>query len=143
MPRSREVLLFLHAGRLVVAAQPIRQGRSVPQALSKMCRMAGLPSSVGASEGYRAVARAATRLGRLGFADTCLVRSIALAALLADHDGVRLHLGFRPSSSPWSILRGHAWVSLADRVLPDDSAALVDGQPGQEVTTLRVERRGR
>jgi len=142
MSLLQELLLIFHAGRLVVAAQSIQRGGALPQVLDAMCRFRRIPSSVGASAGHRAVARAASRLGRLGLTDTCLIRSLALAALLADHNGVQLHLGFRPTGSPEALLSGHAWVTLAGRALPDDSATLVDGEPCEAVAALAATRSG-
>lgn len=86
------------------------------------------------------MARAASRLARLGFADTCLVRSLALAALLADRDDVQVRFGFRPTGSPEALLSGHAWVTLGDRAVPDDSVILVDGLPCEEVAALVASR---
>jgi len=136
----REVLLTVHAGRLVAAAQPIRQGRAVPLVLEQMCRLRAHPSSVDVMEGHLAVERAAARLGRLGLVNTCLIRSLALSALLADQDDVQLHLGFRPSSSPKAVLAGHAWVTLDHRAIPNDSATLAEGQPCEEVAVLTARR---
>jgi len=138
----RELTIALHAGRLVATAQPVGRGRPLPQVLDGLCRLRGLPSSVGAAEGQRAVERAASRLQRLGLTDTCLIRSLALSALLSDRDRVQLHLGFRPTDSPGAILAGHAWVTLDGRPLPDDSATLVDGEPGEEVAVLIAKRPG-
>ncbi|MGB5660750.1 MAG: lasso peptide biosynthesis B2 protein, partial [Thermoanaerobaculia bacterium] len=107
-----------------------------------MCGLRGLPSSIGAGEGHLAVERAASRLGRFGLTDTCLIRSLALATLLADRDEVQLHLGFRSTDSTEVVLSGHAWVTLGGRALPDDSATLVDGEPGEEVAVLIAKRPG-
>jgi hypothetical protein len=136
MPPLRDLLLIFHAGRLVVAAQQLRRGQALPQVLARMCRLRGLPSTVGADEGHRAVERAASRLRGLGLTDTCLIRSLALATLLADRDEVQLHLGFRSSDSIEAVLSGHAWVTLDGRPLPDDSATLVDGQRCEDVAVL-------
>jgi len=140
MPLFHDVILMLHAGRLVLAAQALRRGQALPQTLDSMCRLGGLPSSVDEGEGHRSVERAASRLGRFGLTDTCLIRSLALAALLADGDDVQLHLGFRPSGSSEALLSGHAWVSLGGRTLPDDRATLVDGRPCEEVVVLAATR---
>jgi len=140
MTLLREILLLIPAGRLVVTAQPIRQGHPLPQILDKMCRLRGLPSAVNATEGHRAVERAAARLGRFGLINTCLIRSLALAALLADQQSVQLHLGFRPSDSPMAILAGHAWVTLGDRAVPDNRATLVEGRPCEDVAVLAATR---
>jgi hypothetical protein len=140
MPLFREVLLILQAGRLVAAAQPVRQGQAVPRVLNTMCGLRGLPSSVVATTGHRAVERAAVLLGRLGLVNTCLIRSLSLAALLADHPEVQLHLGFRLSDSPGTVLAGHAWVTLGGRALPDETATLVEGRPCEEVAVLTATR---
>jgi hypothetical protein len=105
-----------------------------------MCRIRGLPLSVGEAEGHRAVERAASRLGRFGITDTCLIRSLALAALLSDRHSVQLHLGFRPNSSPEAVLAGHAWVTLEGRAIPDDGATLIDGRPCDEMAILAAVR---
>lgn len=141
MSLFQEAILMLHAGRLVLAAQALRRGQSLPQTLEAMCRLRGLPSSIGAAEGHRAVERVASRLGRFGLANTCLIRSLALATLLADGDDVKLHLGFRPTDPSEALLSGHAWVSLGGRALLDDRATLIDGQPCEEVAVLGVSRR--
>jgi len=142
MPSLRDLLLILQAGRLVMAAQPIRRGQALPKVLDTMCGIRGLPSSVGEAEGHRAVERAASRLGRFGLADTCLIRSLALATLLADRHSVQLHLGFRPTSSPEALLAGHAWVTLEGSAVPDDGAILIDGRPCDEMAVLAAVRPG-
>lgn len=142
MSLFQDAILMLQAGRLVLAAQALRRGQSLPQTLDAMCRLRGLPSSIGAGEGHRAVERAASRLRRFGLTDTCLIRSLALATLLADGDDVQLHLGFLPASSSEALLSGHAWVTLGGRALPDDRATLIDGQPCEEVAVLAATRPG-
>ncbi|MGB5295438.1 MAG: lasso peptide biosynthesis B2 protein, partial [Thermoanaerobaculia bacterium] len=142
MPRLQEVILMLHAGRLVLAAQALRRGQSLPQTLDTMCGLRGLPSSIGAGEGHLAVERAASRLGRFGLTDTCLIRSLALATLLADRDEVQLHIGFRSTDSIEVVLSGHAWVTLGGRALPDDHATLIDGRRCEEVAVLAATRPG-
>ena len=142
MSLFQDAILMLHAGRLVLAAQVLRRGQSLPQTLDTMCRLRGLPSSIGAGEGHRAVERATSRLGRFGLTDTCLIRSLALAALLSDSADVQLHLGFRPTGSSEALLSGHAWVSRGGRALPDARATLVDGRPCEEVAVLAATRPG-
>lgn len=142
MSLFQDAILMLHAGRLVLAAQVLRRGQSLPQTLDTMCRLRGLPSSIGAGEGHRAVERATSRLGRFGLTDTCLIRSLALAALLSDSADVQLHLGFRPTGSSEALLSGHAWVSRGGRALPDARATLVDGRQCEEVAVLAATRPG-
>lgn len=136
MSLFQDVILMLHAGRLVLAAQALRRGRTLPQTLDSMSRLRGLPSSVDEGEAHRGVERAASRLRRIGLTDTCLIRSLALAALLSDGDDVQLHLGFLPTSSSEALLSGHAWVTLGGRALPDDHATLIDGRRCEEVAVL-------
>lgn len=142
MSLFQDVILMLHAGRLVLAAQALPRGQTLPQTLHSMSRLRGLPSSVDEGEAHRSVERAASRLRRFGLTDTCLVRSLALAALLSDGDDVQLHLGFRPTASSEALLSGHAWVSLGGRVLPDARATLLDGRPCEEVAVLAATRPG-
>jgi len=44
--------------------------------------------------------------------NTCLVRSLALGAMLADRGDVVLNLGFRPGDDPEPRLAGHAWITV-------------------------------
>ena len=39
-----------------------------------------------------------------------------------------------------TVLKGHAWVSLDTRVLPDDLATHVDGVPTAEIASLKARR---
>lgn len=142
MSLAREILLTLQAARLFWKAQALRRGRSVPETLEALCRTPALPRAVGELEAQRVVRRAASRLARLGLTNTCLIRSLVLATLLADREEVRVHLGFEPVSDWTKALRGHAWVSLHGQSLPDPSAATVDGEPCAEIASLSARRPG-
>ena len=102
--------------------------------------MALLPRAAPPIEAYRATCWAASLLSSFGLRNTCLIRSLALAALLADAEAVVLHLGFEPSSSQQEILIGHAWVSVAGEIVPSPEAANVDGRACREVASISVER---
>ena len=112
----------------------------MPAVLERLCRTAYLPRSVNEIDADRAIYRAAHRLAKGGLGNTCLTRSLGLAALLADQEGVYLHLGFRPSEEPEVALKGHAWVSVGNRIVPDESATRVDGEPCAEVAKLPARR---
>jgi hypothetical protein len=59
-----------------------------------------------------AAVRATRRWSRwFGGIDTCLVRSLVFAALLAERGEVVLHIGFQPGVNG-ADLDGHAWVTL-------------------------------
>jgi hypothetical protein len=88
-------------------------------------------------------ASATHRAGRLvaafGGLNTCLTRSLVLAALLSDREGVRLHVGFRTASDHASIPDGHAWVTL-DGANVSDLSPNSGGQAFIEATVFQVSR---
>jgi hypothetical protein len=88
-------------------------------------------------------ARATHRAGRVVAAfrglDTCLTRSLVLATLLSDRDGVRLHVGFRAGPDDASMPEGHAWITL-DGVNVSDLSPNSADQPFTETRVITVSR---
>ena len=112
-PAIVEYALFLRALPLVRRAQKVRTEplQQVIESLTDPRR-----SLARHSEDQLALAagRATARWSRwFGGIDTCLVRSLVFAALLAGRGEVVLHIGFRPGVSE-ADLDGHAWVTLDD-----------------------------
>jgi len=67
----------------------------------------------------RAVFRAARIAHRLGGLDSCLTRSMTLAALLSRTQPIVLNLGFAPPLVTGGAPRGHAWVTLSGKNVSD------------------------
>ncbi len=73
-----------------------------------------------------ATARATARWARwFGGLDTCLIRSLVLASMLADHEDVALVIGFRPGVEEAAV-DGHAWVTVAGRPVGPDGILAQD-----------------
>lgn len=73
-----------------------------------------------------ATARATARWARwFGGLDTCLIRSLVLASMLADHQDVALVIGFRPGVEEAAV-DGHAWVTVAGRPVGPDGILAQD-----------------
>jgi len=73
-----------------------------------------------------ATARATMRWARwFGGLDTCLIRSLVLGSMLADHQDVALVIGFKPGVEEEGV-DGHAWVTLAGRPIGPDGILAQD-----------------
>lgn len=108
----RDILLFVNAIRLTYIAQTI-QWRPLPKVIARLEVLWWLPCNADVEAARRATLRACGRLARwAGGLDTCLVRALVLGTLLADREGVVLHLGFRPGNTGAGIADGHAWLTL-------------------------------
>ena len=108
----RDIFLFVNALRLAWIAQTI-QSRPLPKVIARLETLRWLPCGADAEAARRATLRACRRLARwTGALDTCLIRALVLGALLADREGVVLHLGFRPGNAGAGSADGHAWLTL-------------------------------
>ena len=108
----RAIFLFINALRLAWVAQAI-QSRPLPEVITRLEALRWLPRGVDEAAARRATLRACGRLARwTGGLDTCLIRALVLGTLLADREGVVLHLGFRPGSPGTGMASGHAWLTL-------------------------------
>ncbi|MFZ1639826.1 MAG: lasso peptide biosynthesis B2 protein [Candidatus Contendobacter sp.] len=108
----RDIFLFVNALRLAWIAQAI-QSRPLSKVIARLEALRWLPRGADAEAARRATLRACGRLARwTGGLDTCLIRALVLGALLADREGVVLHLGFRPGSAGAGSADGHAWLTL-------------------------------
>jgi hypothetical protein len=111
-PSVREVLLFLRAMPVAMAAQEVRE-RPLPRVLERVRRMAGRVAVAEPDEAVRAAQRACGRWARwFGGLDSCLTRSLVAGAMLAGRHEVVLHVGFRPTQQGAAAVDGHAWLEV-------------------------------
>lgn len=108
--------LWVGALRFTRAAQQIRHA-SISTVSHNLLLLGNPGLDVGPQEVSRVVTRVVGLLGRLpGWLDSCLVRTLVAAALLASRHRVVLHIGFAGTGS--SELDGHAWLSVDGCVVP-------------------------
>ena len=112
MVQCIKIFFFVNALRIAWIAQAIRW-RPLPEVIARLETLRWLPRSADMAAARRATLRACGRLARwTGGLDTCLIRALVLGTLLADREGVVLHLGFRPGSAGTGIASGHAWLTV-------------------------------
>ncbi len=76
----------------------------------------------------------------VGLRDSCVSRSLVVAALVAGHPGATLHLGFRAAGDKG--VEGHAWVCVGDHTI----GGMDPGEAGQayiQLFQLELQRRRR
>jgi hypothetical protein len=136
-PTSREIVLFLHAFRLARYAQAIDR-IPLPELVSALPRLRGLPRGVDPDDALRASLRATARGTRwFGWRGTCLVKALVLSSLLADQEGVELVIGVRKGEGEAPI-DGHAWVRVGGREFSLLGPAEATGEGYVTMTALRV-----
>jgi hypothetical protein len=137
-----DLLLFAHALRLCRLSTGTGSRNSLPEQSALMASKPGLPAGVTPDAAHRATLRASPRAARwLGTRDTCLVRSLVVAALLSDRDGVLLHVGFSASEEDGRALEGHAWVTVDAAIVGGPEAAMGGDGPTTEMTIAVCRRR--
>lgn len=140
MPSSREIVLFLHALRLARAAQAIDRA-TLPDLVSRLPRLRGLPRGVDPDDALRATLRAVSRgERRFGWVGTCLVKALVLSSLLSDRADVALVLGVRKGEGP-SPVDGHAWVTVGGRQISLLGAVEAEEEGYVTMTALPVRAR--
>lgn len=112
---------------LVVRALPLarraQRVRTVPihTVVQDLCSRGGGSKKLSVERLARAAARACARWQAwFGGANTCLVRSLVLGALLSDREEVVLNLGFRAGDDSRPELAGHAWVTVGGQAAGSD-----------------------
>jgi len=107
-----DLLLFFRALGRVRRAQEVFL-EPIPRVVERMSRNGGGNRRYSADRLALATARATARWARwFGGLDTCLIRSLVLGSMLADHRDVALVIGFRPGVEEAAV-DGHAWVTVA------------------------------
>lgn len=131
--RTADILLAARTLGLAAAAQRVREV-PLPELIESLRRRRA-PSCADPGRA-RAAAGRALRLLRLVFGslDTCLVRALTVARLLAPHHEVSLCLGFRPVPSGVPA-DGHAWLLVDGGEL--QVATPPDGLPYETATQIR------
>jgi hypothetical protein len=130
--------LFLDAFRLAGHAQEVARA-PLPDVASRLLALGGLPRGADPDAAWVAAARGCRyRCRWRGALDTCLVRALVAGTLVADRDGVVLHVGFRPAPSGVARLDGHAWVSVNDQAWGLPAASL--GESYDAALDLRLHR---
>jgi hypothetical protein len=110
MPTFAEVVLFVRAMPIAMAAQEVRE-KPLPRVLDRVRAAAGRAAVDQPVMAVRAAQRACSRWARwFGGIDTCLTRSLVAGALLAKRHEVVLHVGFRPTQQGAEAVDGHAWL---------------------------------
>lgn len=116
-----EVALFVKALPLAREAQRVCQD-PIPQVVRSLAGRRRVPKRFSEDQLGLTAARATERWSRwFGGVDSCLVRSLVLAALLIGRGEVVVHIGFRPGESE-ADLDGHAWVTLDGRPVGADGS---------------------
>ena len=114
-----ELLLFLRALGLARRAQRVSV-EPISLVVEDMNRRGGGNGRYSVDRLALATARATARWARwFGGLDTCLIRSLVLASMLADRQDVALVIGFRPGVEDAAV-DGHAWVTVAGRAVGPD-----------------------
>lgn len=136
MPSIREMLLFIRALPVAMAAQAVKE-EPLPGVIEKVVRLAGRGSVEAPGEAMRAAQRACNRWARwFGGIDTCLTRSLVAGALLAPRHEVVLHVGFRPTDAGAEAVDGHAWLMVDGEMLELTGLDREHGEP--YATTLEL-----
>ena len=135
-PALRGVVLFLHALRLSLKAQRVRSTPIKP-IVGQLLATRFLPGAAATDEAERAAVRACNLFARFaGGINTCLTRSLVAGTLLADREGVFLHVGFRTGDGRGAIHEGHAWLTMQGECISDPLDA--QAQSGPFVESLRL-----
>jgi hypothetical protein len=124
-----EAVLTVRALPLARGAQRVAHGVPLPDVMARLCRRPPKAALAPPTWAAPAADRACRLLAATGHGrDTCLVRSLVLAALLADRPGVVLHvaLGRVPGPEPIPSLEGHAWVTIDGRPATAGPDAVAD-----------------
>jgi len=123
--QSIDLLLFLTALGRARRAQRVSV-EPITRVAEAMNRRGGGSRRYSADRLALATARATARWARwFGGLDTCLILSLVLASMLADHQDVALVIGFRPGVQEAAV-DGHAWVTLAGRPVGPDGILAQD-----------------
>jgi hypothetical protein len=115
-----DLALFARVLPLVARAQRVR---TVPirELVADLGRRGGDMTGYPVDRLSLAADRAAGRwTAWFGGMNTCLVRSLALGALLVDRGDVVLNVGFRSGDDPEPRLAGHAWVTVNGQPVGSD-----------------------
>jgi hypothetical protein len=92
-------------------------------------------------DAYRAARRASSRAAQwFGSRNTCLIRALVVGALLSDHNGVLLHVGFATPAEGGGALEGHAWVTV-DGAVVGGRGELMSGDGPMTEISIPVRRR--
>ena len=120
-----DLLLFVKALGLARRAQRV-SAEPITLVVEGMCPRAGGNRRHSVDRLALATARATTRWARwFGGLDTCLIRSLVLGSMLADHEDVVLVIGFKPGAGEAAV-DGHAWVTMAGRPVGSDGILAQD-----------------
>lgn len=102
--------LFL-ATQLALKAQQVRK-LPIPDTFSRLTRTR-LPTGLAPGHAAMLTHKACAIIGRMGFLNTCIIKSLVLGSLLSDHENLEMRIGFKASSKPTaSTPEGHAWIVL-------------------------------
>jgi hypothetical protein len=127
MPRfkaPKSVWLLLQSFGLAWSASAIGSGSRLDEVLSTLLGRRHLPLQADPACARRAAVVACKVLARLRLGmDTCLTRSLVIAALLSDRPSLCLHLGFAPPAEAGGAPMGHAWVTLSSHNVSDDPSS--------------------
>ena len=117
-----DVLFTLRIGLFVWRLPRMLQSRPLPELLDRL-RAGRRPAAPDVDTGLERIIRLRKpwlRKRRLGSHNTCYVRALSLYRFLdaGDHD-LRIHFVAEPARVPDERRRGHAWVTVDNRILED------------------------
>jgi hypothetical protein len=132
-----DLLLFLSALRLAVAAQRVRRD-PLPELVRRLGALRQPVTTPEPARAARAATRACSRIGRwFGGLDTCLTRSLVAGAMLAARGDVVLHVGFR--SGHELPIDGHAWLVVGNDSVQLTTPANLTDLPYTSTLEVRLE----
>lgn len=121
----RSVWLALHIGLFIVGAPRKLAKSSLPQFVQRLRRRGVLRAPRAPWERIVWFRTWWLSLAPLRKMDTCYVRAMTLYRFLDAPDrDLRLHIGIEKRECTRERLRGHAWVSLADKTIEGPPAVL-------------------
>jgi hypothetical protein len=140
-PSGQAVLTSLLAFQAMLPAWRSQQVRHRPvvDVIHDLLGSTWLPRELNLAIASGAARKALSVLARFGGLDSCLTRALVLGALVSDQDDVVLHLGFRPSTQLRAPIDGHAWLTVQNRNVSDDTALLC-GNPYTIATSIVMRR---
>lgn len=119
----RNVYLALHIGLFIMSAHRRMARQTLPEFIAGLRRRSFPSAPRVSSERVVRIRNAWLRQPWLRKCDTCYVRAMTLYRFLdAPDQRVRLHLGIEKRERTDERLRGHAWVSLDERMLEGPEA---------------------
>lgn len=125
-----DIVFTLRIGLFVWRLPHLLQRHPLPELLDTL-RAGGRPAAADIDTGLERIIRLRKpwlRKRRFGSHNTCYVRALSLYRFLdaGDHD-FRIQFVAEPARTPDERLRGHAWVTVDDRILEEPERLRAEG----------------